>query len=131
MTTPNADSAANNNPAAQTGASDFIRDIVAEHLKAGKYQKIVTRFPPEPNGYLHIGHAKSLCLNFGVAREFGGKCNLRFDDTNPFTEDIKYVNAIKADMEWLGFRWDAYPVRPWPPLPPSTRRTSSGHHCRS
>ena len=105
MTTPNADSAANNNSAAQTGASDFIRDIVAEHLKTGKYQKIVTRFPPEPNGYLHIGHAKSICLNFGIAREFGGICNLRMDDTNPTKEDVEYVESIEKDVEWLISGW--------------------------
>ncbi len=104
MTTPNADSA-NNNPAAQTGASDFIRDLVAEHLKTGQYQKIVTRFPPEPNGYLHIGHAKSICLNFGIAREFGGICNLRMDDTNPTKEDIEYVESIQADVNWLIADW--------------------------
>ncbi|MEO7300547.1 MAG: glutamine--tRNA ligase/YqeY domain fusion protein [Verrucomicrobiota bacterium] len=105
MTTPNADSAANNNSAAQTGASDFIRDIVAEHLKTGKYEKIFTRFPPEPNGYLHIGHAKSICLNFGIAREFGGICNLRMDDTNPTKEDIEYVESIQADVNWLIADW--------------------------
>ena len=105
MTTPNADSAANNNSAAQTGASDFIRDIVAEHLKTGQYERIVTRFPPEPNGYLHIGHAKSICLNFGIAREFGGLCNLRMDDTNPTKEDIEYVESIQADVNWLIADW--------------------------
>src|SRR5438132_1039576 len=86
--------------------SDFIRDVVAEDVRAGKYKRIHTRFPPEPNGYLHIGHAKSICLNFGVAEERGGTCNLRFDDTNPTKEDVEYVNAIKADVAWLGFTWD-------------------------
>jgi glutaminyl-tRNA synthetase len=104
MTTPNADSS-NTDSVAQTGASDFIRDIVAEHLKTGKYQKIVTRFPPEPNGYLHIGHAKSICLNFGIAREFGGICNLRMDDTNPTKEDVEYVESIQEDVRWLIDGW--------------------------
>jgi glutaminyl-tRNA synthetase len=86
---------------------DFIRAIVDDDLATGKHHgRVATRFPPEPNGYLHIGHAKSICLNFGVAAERGGTCNLRFDDTNPTKEDIEYVEAIKADVEWLGFRWD-------------------------
>lgn len=85
--------------------SDFIRDIVAEHLRDGKYQKAVTRFPPEPNGYLHIGHAKSICLNFGIAREFGGICNLRMDDTNPTKEDVEYVESITRDVNWLIEGW--------------------------
>ncbi|MEE9414542.1 MAG: glutamine--tRNA ligase/YqeY domain fusion protein [Acidimicrobiales bacterium] len=84
--------------------SDFLRDQIRADLAAGTYQgRVTTRFPPEPNGYLHIGHAKSICLNFGLAEEFGGTCNLRFDDTNPETEDESYVAAIKADVEWLGF----------------------------
>jgi glutaminyl-tRNA synthetase len=85
--------------------SDFIRDIVHEHVAAGKYPKIVTRFPPEPNGYLHIGHAKSICLNFGIAREFNGQCNLRMDDTNPTKEDVEYVDSIIQDVEWLIDGW--------------------------
>jgi glutaminyl-tRNA synthetase len=85
---------------------DFIRQIVAEDVAAGKYDRIITRFPPEPNGYLHIGHAKSICLNFGIAREFGGRCNLRFDDTNPTKEEQEYVDAIMADVRWLGFDWE-------------------------
>ena len=89
---------------AQTGR-DFIRDIVAADRDSGRYAKIVTRFPPEPNGYLHIGHAKSICLNFGIAREFGGQCNLRFDDTNPVKEEQEYIDSIKTDVRWLGFNW--------------------------
>ncbi len=85
--------------------SDFIRDIVAEDLRAGKYPQIHTRFPPEPNGYLHIGHAKSICLNFGIALEFGGICNLRMDDTNPTKEESEYVESIIADVRWLIGGW--------------------------
>src|SRR5215212_1091520 len=85
---------------------DFIREIVEDDLRSGRHQRVITRFPPEPNGYLHIGHAKSICLNFGVAVEYGGTCNLRFDDTNPTKEDVEYVDAIKQDVAWLGFSWD-------------------------
>ena len=85
--------------------SDFIRDIVAADLREGRIQSVVTRFPPEPNGYLHIGHAKSICLNFGIAAEFGGRCHLRFDDTNPVKEEQEYIDAIEADVRWLGFDW--------------------------
>jgi len=84
---------------------DFIREIVAADLRDGRHSHIVTRFPPEPNGYLHIGHAKSICLNFGIAREFDGHCNLRFDDTNPVKEEQEYIDAIQADVRWLGFDW--------------------------
>ncbi|MEO5681790.1 MAG: glutamine--tRNA ligase/YqeY domain fusion protein [Chitinophagaceae bacterium] len=84
---------------------NFIEEIVEEDLKAGKYKSILTRFPPEPNGYLHIGHAKSICLNFGLALKYGGKTNLRFDDTNPATEETEYVESIKEDVRWLGFNW--------------------------
>jgi glutaminyl-tRNA synthetase len=84
---------------------DFIREIVAEDLKAGRHTSVVTRFPPEPNGYLHIGHAKSICLNFGIASEFGGRCHLRFDDTNPLKEEQEYIDAIEEDVRWLGFDW--------------------------
>ncbi|MBI2283327.1 MAG: glutamine--tRNA ligase/YqeY domain fusion protein [Bacteroidetes bacterium] len=84
---------------------NFIEEIVEEDLKTGKYKSIVTRFPPEPNGYLHIGHAKSICLNFGLAKKYGGKTNLRFDDTNPTTEETEYVESIKDDVRWLGFEW--------------------------
>jgi glutaminyl-tRNA synthetase len=94
-------------PAAPTAPVDFIRTIIDEDLAAGKnHGRLVTRFPPEPNGYLHIGHAKSICLNFGVAAERGGTCNLRFDDTNPIKENVEYVESIKRDVQWLGFRWD-------------------------
>jgi len=86
--------------------SNFIRDIIREDLAAGKHQRVVTRFPPEPNGYLHIGHAKSICLNFGLARDFKGVCHLRFDDTNPEAEDMEYVESIQRDVRWLGFDWD-------------------------
>jgi glutaminyl-tRNA synthetase len=87
---------------------DFIREMVAEDVASNRFgRQIATRFPPEPNGFAHIGHAKSICLNFGIKKEFNGRCNLRFDDTNPFTEDIKYVEAFKKDVEWLGFEWDA------------------------
>ena len=84
---------------------DFIREIVEEDLRSGREQQVVTRFPPEPNGYLHIGHAKSIVLNFGVANELGGYCNLRYDDTNPTKEDVEYVDAIEEDVRWLGFEW--------------------------
>jgi len=95
-------------PAAPTAPVDFIRTMIDDDLAAGKnHGRLVTRFPPEPNGYLHIGHAKSICLNFGVAVERGGKCHLRFDDTNPAKEDVEYVDSIKEDVAWLGFEWDA------------------------
>ena len=90
-----------------TGRQDFIREIIAADNATGKHGgRVATRFPPEPNGYLHIGHAKSICLNFGIARDFGGTCNLRFDDTNPVTEDVEYVESIQEDVRWLGFSWD-------------------------
>ena len=94
-----------NAPAAESRPSDFIRDIVAKHVGECKYPQIHTRFPPEPNGYLHIGHAKSICLNFGIAREFGGVCNLRMDDTNPTKEEVEYVDSITADVKWLIGAW--------------------------
>src|SRR3954469_6305177 len=94
-------------PAAEAGR-DFIRDIIAEDLAAGRVREVVTRFPPEPNGYLHIGHAKSIGLNFGTAQEFGGRCHLRFDDTNPTREEQEYIDAIKTDVRWLGFDWGKY-----------------------
>jgi glutaminyl-tRNA synthetase len=93
--------------AVETGR-DFIRDIVAADLAAGRHRSVVTRFPPEPNGYLHIGHAKSICLNFGIAEEFGGRCHLRFDDTNPTKEEQEYIDAIERDVRWLGFDWGGH-----------------------
>jgi glutaminyl-tRNA synthetase len=105
MDNPTADSVR-----AAAAPADFIRTIVTEDLKAGRNGgRVATRFPPEPNGYLHIGHAKSICLNFGVAQEFGGTCNLRFDDTNPTKEDVEYVDSIKEDVRWLGFSWHDRP----------------------
>jgi len=89
-----------------TPPTDFIREAVAEDLANGRYDRVQTRFPPEPNGYLHIGHAKAFAIDFLIAREFGGKCNLRFDDTNPVKEDVEYVDAIKEDIRWLGFDWE-------------------------
>jgi len=88
--------------------ADFIRDIVAADLASGKHAGVVTRFPPEPNGYLHLGHAKSICLNFGIAEEFGGRCHLRFDDTNPTKEEQEYIDAIQRDVRWLGFDWGTH-----------------------
>ena len=94
-------------PGQAAAHKDFLREKVAEDVRTGRFGRPVhTRFPPEPNGFLHIGHAKSICLNFGIAREFGGRCNLRFDDTNPTTEDVRYVDAIREDVRWLGFEWD-------------------------
>jgi glutaminyl-tRNA synthetase len=87
---------------------DFIREIVEDDLRAGRVSTVITRFPPEPNGYLHIGHAKSICLNFGIAIEYGGRCNLRFDDTNPLKEDVEYAVAIENDVRWLGFDWGVH-----------------------
>src|SRR5205085_320992 len=90
---------------------NFIEQIVEEHNRNGKFgNRVHTRFPPEPNGYLHIGHAKSICLNFGLALEYGGKCNLRFDDTNPTKEEVEYVDSIKEDVRWLGFNWEGEPL---------------------
>jgi glutaminyl-tRNA synthetase len=91
--------------ATEEAPRDFIRDIVRADLEAGRHDTVVTRFPPEPNGYLHIGHAKSICLNFGVAEDFGGRCHLRFDDTNPLKEELRYIEAIQRDVRWLGFDW--------------------------
>uniref|UniRef100_A0A3B0MJU1 Glutamine--tRNA ligase n=1 Tax=Arsenophonus endosymbiont of Trialeurodes vaporariorum TaxID=235567 RepID=A0A3B0MJU1_9GAMM len=90
---------------ADTRPTNFIRQIIKEDLATGKHTHVYTRFPPEPNGYLHIGHAKSICLNFGIAEDYQGQCNLRFDDTNPVKEDVEYVNSIQEDVKWLGFNW--------------------------
>ena len=98
-------SAEHNQDAEETPTSNFIRDIVRADVDAGRVEQVVTRFPPEPNGYLHIGHAKSICLNFSIAHEFAGRCNLRFDDTNPAREEEEYIEAIKTDVRWLGFDW--------------------------
>ncbi|WP_049376224.1 glutamine--tRNA ligase [Haemophilus parainfluenzae] len=95
--------------AENTRTHNFITQIIDEDLTSGKHKSVHTRFPPEPNGYLHIGHAKSICLNFGLAKEYNGLCNLRFDDTNPVKEDVEYVDSIKADVEWLGFKWEGEP----------------------
>jgi glutaminyl-tRNA synthetase len=99
------DDKASGNPATAEAGRDFIRDIVQADLDAGRVKAVVTRFPPEPNGYLHIGHAKAICLNFGIAEEFGGRCHLRFDDTNPTKEEQEYIDAIEGDVRWLGFDW--------------------------
>jgi len=96
-------------PVVAEAGRDFIRDIVQTDLSSGKYKQIVTRFPPEPNGYLHIGHAKSIALNFGIAQEFSGRCNLRFDDTNPTKEEQEYIDSIQADVSWLGYSWAGQP----------------------
>ena len=105
MPDPSPTEAAPSNGSTNVERSDFIRDIVTADIAAGRVGEVVTRFPPEPNGYLHIGHAKSICLNFGIAQEFGGHCNLRFDDTNPEKEEQEYIDSIMADVRWLGFDW--------------------------
>src|SRR5262245_8553681 len=102
---PDLDSMAVTEPTVAETGRDFIRDIVQAGLDARRYSTIVTRFPPEPNGYLHIGHAKAIYLNFGIAEEFGGRCHLRFDDTNPLKEEQEYIDAIERDVRWLGFNW--------------------------
>src|SRR5258707_6999657 len=102
--TPTLDAGSPETGAAEAGR-DFIRDIIDADLAAGRATTVVTRFPPEPNGYLHMGHATSICLNFGLSKKYGGYTNLRFDDTNPVTEEIEYVESIKDDIHWLGFEW--------------------------
>jgi glutaminyl-tRNA synthetase len=105
MSKQNSSNSSENNGAPVTAPANFLRAIVADDLQSGKHKSIVTRFPPEPNGYLHIGHAKSICLNFGLARDFGGRCHLRFDDTNPVKEEVEYIESIKESVRWLGFDW--------------------------
>src|SRR5262245_50656940 len=103
---PHSESAGAAGGGGEPAALDFIRNIIVDDNHSGRYGgRVHTRFPPEPNGYLHVGHAKSICLNFGIAEEFGGKCNLRFDDTNPAKEEEEYVRSIKEDVRWLGFDW--------------------------
>ena len=102
------DAKARGDAGAIEASRDFIRDIIKSDLDAGRVKQVITRFPPEPNGYLHIGHAKSICLNFGVAKEFGGRCHLRFDDTNPTKEEQEYIDAIERDVRWLGFDWEKH-----------------------
>ena len=94
------------NEAVEPKKLNFLEEIIESDLKSGKVDSVLTRFPPEPNGYLHLGHAKSICINFGLAQKYGGKTNLRFDDTNPTKEDTEYVDSIKEDIQWLGFQWD-------------------------
>src|SRR5438270_13096206 len=107
MTSTKASASAMSHEPAEPRSSNFIRDRIIEDLKTNKYQgRVQTRFPPEPNGYLHIGHAKAICLDFGLAAEFGGKTNLRFDDTNPSKEETEYVDSIIEDVHWLGFDWE-------------------------
>src|ERR1700757_2367676 len=107
MTSTKASTSAMSHEPAEPRSSNFIRDRIIEDLKTNKYQgRVQTRFPPEPNGYLHIGHAKAICLDFALADEFHGHTNLRFDDTNPEKEDVEYVNSIMEDIRWLGFHWD-------------------------
>lgn len=92
-------------------AANFIEEFINEDLASGRFDHVRTRFPPEPNGYLHIGHAKALCIDFGIAQKYGGKCNLRFDDTNPTKEEAAFVEGIEADIKWLGYEWDELAFR--------------------
>jgi glutaminyl-tRNA synthetase len=109
MTTPEASSTNTTGTSTTSAPSNFIRQIIDKDLDSGKHSKVVTRFPPEPNGYLHVGHAKSICLNFGIAQSYQGQCNLRFDDTNPEKENPEYIESIRSDVEWLGFEWPGEP----------------------
>src|SRR5438034_1591986 len=129
MTTPNLATTAAPPPEARP--SDFIRDIVADHVAERKYLQIHTRFPPEPNGYLHIGHAKAICLNFGIAREFGGICNLRMDDTNPTKEEVEYVDSITEDVKWLISGWadDRLGLKPKGATPETTTCNGKKDFC--
>src|ERR1700746_2298289 len=99
------DSRASARTPASSERRDFIREIVAADVREGRVSEVVTRFPPEPNGYLHLGHSKAIALNFGIAQEFGGRCHLRFDDTNPVGEEQEYIDSIQEDIRWLGFDW--------------------------
>lgn len=107
--TPNTHASVDSAQQEQQAGLDFVRQVITDDLAAGRAKQIVTRFPPEPNGYLHIGHVKAICLNFGVAEEFNGLCNLRFDDTNPDAEEQEYVDGIANDVKWLGFSWNGEP----------------------
>ena len=104
--------AENNIDNSESRSLNFLEEIIENDLSSGKHKSVLTRFPPEPNGYLHIGHAKSICLNFGLAKKYGGKTNLRFDDTNPVKEDTEYVDSIMEDVKWLGFEWQTYFMLP-------------------
>src|SRR5271156_491731 len=107
MSTSNPETETAVTPSPESRPSNFLRDVILEDLKTNKFGgRVQTRFPPEPNGYLHIGHAKAICLDFGLANEFGGHTNLRFDDTNPEKEETEYVDSIKEEVKWLGFQWD-------------------------
>ncbi len=107
--TPNTHASVDSAQQEQQAGLDFVRQVITDDLATGRAKQIVTRFPPEPNGYLHIGHVKAICLNFGVAEEFDGLCNLRFDDTNPDAEEQEYVDGIANDVKWLGFNWNGEP----------------------
>ena len=106
MTEPESTSINKGEEISEERRTDFIREIIDQDLEEEVMTRVHTRFPPEPNGYLHIGHAKSICLNFGISRDYSGKCNLRFDDTNPTKEEQEYIDAIKNDVRWLGFDWE-------------------------
>src|SRR5665811_2078262 len=115
-----------NQDASTQERQDFLREMVREDLAAGRVTEVVTRFPPEPNGYLHIGHAKAICLNFGIARQLGGQCNLRMDDTNPTKEDVEYVDSITADVKWLIAGWADHCLGLKPVGRPAEKRDIAG-----